>query len=1044
MKIKKLVITGFGPYATRQELDFEKNLQDKNMFVITGNTGAGKTTIFDAINFALYGEASGSDREGKSFRSDFADSKTQTEVELWFSLRGREYCVKRTPAYMKPKQRGEGFVESKPTAELILSKDKTVTGTKEVTKEIENILGITTEQFKQLVMIPQGEFKKLLNARSEEKEDIFRKIFGTQIFESIQKQIKEESNQLKNTIEQVRRDRLHKIKSFNCKDKDEELFKAINADEININLIMKKFYEFIEGDKEEQKKLEAIIEEQSIKVDSISKEITLGEAINKKFDNLQKNKEELDKLKERSTEIEGKKLKVERGKKALRAKAYEEKYEEKKGRVNELNLQIKTIRENLEKYEQSYREAEKKFSEQKGREEEKNKLNQAIEEIKRLRGKASAYEINKKNVEILERRVKAIEARIREIGAITLENDKKAEIIKSQLEEIKKAKEQKRILEINEINYNNKKEKLSKLRSDVDSWLENKERHRRFEQEFNSFELSYKELQKTYDFLEDSFRKNQAGILANNLQEGEPCPVCGSTHHPSLAKLENNEITEEAVKLSKEKLEKVKVEREKKLNTLTDINASLNSIKNNSIDPVVKELLGIDRVVEVRSISEEVNGLIKSNNTLLAEVKSKIQSLNSVINKENEKLKAQEELEKSNKDLRGELQLKNEELVVEEGKLSAAQNTLDSIKSEFKGEIKTLSELDARDKVLNNQLQALKNAYEASEREFNKIKGQLDEESGKYKNAAAAKEKLDVELAEAIRVFKEGVLDLGFVDYKDYKASCLTEKELETIEKQINDFNISLEGARKLYEASLKETEGLSKVDLALLNQTLTTEKINLNVLNDKKMDIVLRISNNNSVVKACEIYNSEIEEEEKRYEVIGKLSKITNGDNPKKISFERYVLAAYFEDIIEAANIRFNKMTLGRFELLRKQDLGDKRKGQGLDLEVFDNYTGKARDIKTLSGGESFKASLAMALGLADVVQAYAGGIQLDTMFIDEGFGTLDPESLDNAIECLMDLQNDGRLVGIISHVPELKERIGARLEVSATNKGSVAQFRI
>ncbi|EQB87817.1 hypothetical protein M918_07160 [Clostridium sp. BL8] len=225
MKLKKLIINGFGPYAIKQELDFEENLKGKNMFVITGNTGAGKTTIFDAINFALYGEPSGSDRDGRSLRSDFADPESPTEVELWFSIRDKDYYIKRTPTYLKPKQRGEGFTESKATAELKLSKEKTITGAKEVTKEIENILGITTEQFKQLVMIPQGEFKKLLNAKSEEKEDIFRKIFGTEIFERVQKDIKEEANGLKRRVEQIQRDRLNRIKAFNCKDKDEELYR---------------------------------------------------------------------------------------------------------------------------------------------------------------------------------------------------------------------------------------------------------------------------------------------------------------------------------------------------------------------------------------------------------------------------------------------------------------------------------------------------------------------------------------------------------------------------------------------------------------------------------------------------------------------------------------------------------------------------------------------------------------------------------------------------------------------------------------------------
>lgn len=214
-------------------------------------------------------------------------------------------------------------------------------------------------------------------------------------------------------------------------------------------------------------------------------------------------------------------------------------------------------------------------------------------------------------------------------------------------------------------------------------------------------------------------------------------------------------------------------------------------------------------------------------------------------------------------------------------------------------------------------------------------------------------------------------------------------------------------------------------------------------ILEEKEKEIYLRVNQNGKILEDCKSFNKLIEADEKKYSNVGKLAKIINGDNPRKISFERYVLAAYFEDIITAANLRFSQMTCNRFVLLRKEELGDKRKGQGLDLQVFDNYTGKSRDVKTLSGGESFKASLSMALGLADVVQSYSGGIQLDTMFIDEGFGTLDPESLDAAIECLIELQGDGRVVGVISHVQELKDRIEVKLEVSSTNKGSKAEFK-
>ena len=405
MKIKRIVISAFGPYASRQELDFEKNLEDKNMFVITGNTGAGKTTIFDAINFALYGEASGSDREAKSLRSDFADPQTPTEVELWFSLREKDYYVKRTPVYIKPKQRGEGFVENKPSAEIKLPKDKTITGVNQVTKEVESILGITKEQFKQLVMIPQGEFKKLLNAKSDEKEDIFRKIFGTEVFQNIQNQIKQQANKLEKGIREVRRDRLNKIRSFDCKEKDEDLFRLINADSPNIENIMKSFSEFIERDKEEKSKLEEKLKEESKLIEKISNEITVGKATNDTFEKVEKNKEELEKLNKQVEEFDNKKLQVKWGEKALTVKGYEDKYNEKNKDFKTLEADIKVIDKNIDTYKETYTKAEEKFNKQKGREEEKNNLNKDIIENQRLKDKASEYEANKSKAMTLKEKV---------------------------------------------------------------------------------------------------------------------------------------------------------------------------------------------------------------------------------------------------------------------------------------------------------------------------------------------------------------------------------------------------------------------------------------------------------------------------------------------------------------------------------------------------------------------------------------------------------------------------------------------------------------
>lgn len=1042
MKLQKLVINGFGPYALKQELDFEISLKDKNMFVITGNTGAGKTTIFDAINFALYGEASGSDRDGKSLRSDFADPDTPTEVELWFSLRGKEYYVKRTPTYLKPKQRGAGFTESKATAEIKLSKDKTITGAKEVTKEVENILGITAEQFKQLVMIPQGEFKKLLNAKSEEKEDIFRKIFGTEIFESIQKQIKEEANKLKKVVENVERDRWNKVKSFIHKSEDEELYRLINAYNPNIDKLMISFEEYIEKDLKEQKSLEEKMQQVNETIKKIQNEIALGEAVNKRFITHEKNKEELEKLNLKVEEYNNKKLQLERGRKAITVKAFEEKYNDKNREFKALDNKLSEITRNLVSYKQDYEKSKLMLVTQQNRENEKNNLIKDRDEKIRLKEKVSEYEENSKKLNILKEKIKGIKNRVDTIETSILKDDKRLRSIEEEINNINNAKSDKAKLELQQLDFNNKKRKITDLTSMINKYIKEKKKHSDITIIFNNLDKEFVVAKIAFEELEDTLRRSQAGILAQGLREGNPCPVCGSIHHPNLASLEDQEVTDDSVKHRKVALEILREKRDKCLQELTEMNSSINTIKENAINPLLKEILNTDSFADVKEVLEEIEILSREIDTKLADIRNCIQKFNTIINKEKELVQEKNSLHKNIEDLRAELQHKNGELITQEGNLSAAKKALEMIQSEFKGEIKTSRELEEIIKDLSDKLNLLKRDFEQAESYFNTSKSLYDQEEGKLKNTKVIKENLESELNSTIEIFKEKVLALGFENYKDYKASVLSEIEIDLLDKEINEFNSKLVGTQKVFEASKKEVEGLKIVELKTVEEQLTINSEIKASLDNEGKEIFARIKHNQSVLEACIKYNKDIEEEENKYKVIGELSNVVNGDNVKKISFERYVLASYFEDIIQAANLRFNKITAGRFELLRKEDMGDKRKGQGLDLEVFDNYTGKSRDVKTLSGGESFKASLSMALGLADVVQAYAGGIQLDTMFIDEGFGTLDPESLDSAIECLMELQNDGRLVGIISHVAELKERITTRLEVSATNKGSKAEF--
>ena len=375
-------------------------------------------------------------------------------------------------------------------------------------------------------------------------------------------------------------------------------------------------------------------------------------------------------------------------------------------------------------------------------------------------------------------------------------------------------------------------------------------------------------------------------------------------------------------------------------------------------------------------------------------------------------------------------------------KLSAANENISSTEKEFEGRIRTAAELEAEENEMKKQISEIERLTAAADESYAALKGQHDTSGGQILAIKAEIKALEEDIESASGSFEKALRSANFEDLGSYAAALMEKTELSLAEKSLQEFRENLRVAESALEKAEKEAEGLAPADLEQAREKLEGIKKLQSDADKMAREAYSRIEGNRFVINELEDEAKKLLKLEEEYRTVGDLAKVIKGENSSRMSFERYVLASYYEDIISAANIRFGRMTLGRFELSRKQEVGDARKGSGLDLEVFDNYTGKARDVKTLSGGESFKASLSMALGLADVVQSYAGGIQLDTMFIDEGFGTLDPESLDKAVEALVELQSDGRMVGIISHVPELRERIDARLEVSTTANGSRAEF--
>ena len=1047
MKIKKLIISAFGPYASREEIDFENDLNGKNMFVITGTTGSGKTTIFDAINFALYGEASGSDREGKTLRSDFASDDIPTEVELYFTIRNKDYYIKRSPQYSRKKKKkdanGEyGYTEVKPSAELKI-KDKTYTGSKEVTKYVEEILGINSEQFKQLVMIPQGEFKKLLNADSDKREEIFRRIFGTKVFSDISQKIKNEANELKKKIEGVQRDRNNSIRSFIVDEENIVLKDLIEAKDINIDLVSKLFKEEVENSKTKERVIKENIDKLKEEIEILNKELTLLNENNKKLLNKEKNKAELDRLLALKDKQEEYKIILEKAKKAVKALAYEEGYEEKNRALKSNDLAIEKSRENIKALEEEINNAKIIFQKESNREEEKNETIKRLGEINNLKEKARNYDLVKIEVEKHLKEVKLIKNNLKVKEEEIQENSIKILNLNEELDKINEFKEENKELEVNILKNNNLILDFKNLLEGISEYIKNRKLKEKIEVEYNIVNNKYIENKNKYEELEEILRRSQAGILARDLVKGSPCPVCGSLEHPNLAVLENEVISEDSVKKSKIEMEKAKEERDKIYENAFKLKTSMDNSFNTLIKPLVEKLKLNISDENLDSNLDSIKNLYKEKEDISIEFIKRKALFDKLILEEKNKIRLKKSIEDRNEVLRKEITINNGNLLNSEGNLKTKEAELKNIITEFKGDIKSLKELEVEEEKLNNNLLKIKEAYKLAEDNFNKSKSKYDREKGNLEALLLRKELLEKEYKEAVESFRLKVVELGLVDYRTYKAAKMEENQMKILEEEISNYNMALSKAEGLYLTAVKECENLEKKETESIVEVTNDKKKLLLEEENKAKELFSNINQNEKIILNINKYNELIEKDEKEYMVKGKLAKIINGENPRKISFERYVLATYFDDIIETANKRFSAMTNNRYELVRKEDVGDKRKGQGLDLDILDYYTAKKRDVRTLSGGESFKASLAMALGLADVIQEYAGGVQLDTVFIDEGFGTLDPDSLEKAIECLVDLRNDGRVVGIISHVEELKDRIDAKIIVESVKGVSTIKVK-
>ncbi|GIN37380.1 SbcC/MukB-like Walker B domain-containing protein [Heyndrickxia oleronia] len=1041
MKPLKLMMQAFGPYAEKEIIDFTK-LGNRKMFVISGKTGAGKTTIFDGISFAIYGKASGEDRNGSDLRSQFAADDLLTEVSLQFSLRNKTYYIWRSPQQDKKKARGDGFTTVSAKAELYIydeegNKKLIASNVREADEKIKEIIQLDSNQFRQILMIPQGEFRKLLTSDSKEKEAILQRLFHTELFKKIEEHLKEEATVLKRFVEGKMEERSHALKSIYTSD-NSELKLAIEEDLINDVNVMKLLKEELIHMQQITTELNGKLEKQKEERDIAKKKVDEAEALLAQFDHLIKLKAQQEELISKRDYYELKKKEIDEAYKASRIEQQDELCHRLKKEMDSYQKNYVSSKQQLEDLQTSLEYAQKKLE----HEESKSNLRQQVADhlitITNLQEEVYTLEDRQQELHKLQNKLMEVDSKIQktkqEISDIEAKVEKRTNDLK-QLEhyKIEMLESEK---EIEQLSYN--VQKLKKLETLQQKWKKESILLSEKEPLYKNVISRLEDSKKTLQVIEHRWQKGQAQALAQTLITGNPCPVCGSTHHPQIA-LGSDEIPSEedlkSAKLQIEKLEKEKYNYEK---NIVETKSVLLHLKE-SIDEYTRELK-----MDLSTFSlENTTVIVLEQEKLLHEMKqvnidkkrkiSNLQLINDEIKLLNEKIhNARKDLDNYINEEKSTSQLFTE-------KKTQVQASLNNIPEELRSK----EAYDQKVIQLKLQKQELEKAYEHAQQQVNELKEKISGCRAKNEQLKDLVIKSENTLKEEREKFVHMLQEEGFNGYKHFALAKKSMDKIKQLEQEVQNYREEYRSVSdRLLELSerLKNTE---KPQINILNETFTTLEKELLELNTELTNVMMNIRLNKEIVDKVETINESIKDAEEKYKLIGHLSDIAKGQNTYRITFERFVLAAFLDDILTVANIRLTRMTSGRYHLLRKTDRSKGNVQSGLELLVFDQYTGQERHVKTLSGGESFKASLALALGLADVVQQYAGGVSLETMFIDEGFGTLDPESLDQAIEALMDIQNSGRLVGLISHVPELKERIDARLEVFSSQNGSKTEFQ-
>lgn len=1011
MRPCSLTMVAFGPFQGSETINFEQ-LGENPLFLINGPTGSGKTTLLDAICFALYGRTTGDEREGSQMRCDHAPDDLLTEVEFSFELAACRYRIRRVPEQQRPKARGEGTTTQAAEAQLwrvdSSGSDQLIVAGKvtEATREIEQLTGLSVEQFRQVMVLPQGKFRDLLLAESKAREAIFSQLFQTRIYRQLEEQLKFRSAGIRREVEKSRQIQQGILEGIGLEHK-QDLLDGLQQMQPEV-------------EQAKQQKLDA----ENAHADALHK-VQQAQTVSEGFHRLGVLKEQQAALERQRADIQLKQRRLQVAEQADQLSPLFEARE--RNRRDYLLVETKSL------------QASQLLSDAKKR------LDQSLIEVHKAEQLTVSLDVAKQQLSTL----KGYQARalILQQAQATLQQALAAEQtlnttqqnyavqLQEQLEACEKSQcEQSRLqqsiahLSDTPLHHQQVANMLKERRLLDEMIMQRGEKRRQLDkagQEGRQLASEHAALLEQSKKLELTWHRGQAALLASELESDQPCPVCGSTIHPTPAVSAGEIPGEEMLEKARRAVQDAQDNLIKAREAYAHIKSSLESLD----VQISKQHVALEDAKE-----QSAEQLQERHDELQQQVEQL--KLNQLAHQE---LKtAEQPLQQRITELRNNLDQVNKQLTGQHAAVAAARSQLQGAEQELPALYRETGALQSALEQVQATIERLTNDITAARKLYQDANGAWEATKATAQSADEQKAARLTAMQSAEAQWLVALEESDFKDEADFHRALIDTPEKQLIKQQVSEFEATVQQVAGALQQQQSLLDGHTPPDLVALQLVLERRAKLRTDAETAWHSVDKRLGQLQAAADKLQGIEQQCEVLEKDYALIGTLSDVANGQTGEKISLQRFVLSVLLDDVLVEASHRLHQMTKGRYQLLRKEEKAKGNRASGLDLQVEDAYSGKSRPVATLSGGESFLAALSLALGLSDVVQAYSGGIRLDTLFIDEGFGSLDQESLDLAIRTLIDLQASGRMIGVISHVTELKEQMPLRLDITSGRGGS------